>query len=103
MKIPINLWMKKFTSLLSHLISLTSSFSLRLSSSIDVIRHRKSVDISETWQWTPATLMGAVGVLAGAAALYLSVVKEDVIRPPPAADATVIIKGIKMAGKQLTP
>ena len=59
--------------------------------------------MAETWQWTPATMLGAVGVLAGAAALYLSVVKEDVIRPPPIADAKVLIKGIRMSGKPTTP
>ena len=69
----------------------------------DEVRHRKSLDISETWKWTPATVFGAVGVLAGAAALYLSVVKEDVVRPPPVADAKVIIKGIKVSSKQVAP
>ena len=47
-------------------------------------------------------MLGAVGVLAGAAALYFSVVKEDVIRPPPevaVADARVIIRNIKVPAK----
>jgi len=77
--------------------------SFRLSPTLEEIRPRKSADVAETWQWTPATMLGAVGVLAGAAALYLSVVKEDVIRPPPIADAKVIIKGIRMSGKNPTP
>ena len=46
-------------------------------------------------------MLGAIGVLAGAAALYLRIVKDDVIRPPPIADARVIIKGIKIPSSRV--
>ena len=64
---------------------------------------KKAAEASESWEWTPVTMLGAMGVLAGAAALYLSVVKEDVIRPPPVADARVLIKGIKIPQNKTTP
>jgi hypothetical protein len=39
----------------------------------------KSKTVDE-WRWTPTSILGAVGVVAGAAALYYSVAKEDVVQ-----------------------
>ena len=84
----------------NRVTSLALILTRRLSLLGGEVASKKSME-AETWQWTPVTMLGAIGVLAGAAALYLRIVKDDVIRPPPIADARVIIKGIKIPSSRV--